>query len=307
MKRKGRKRITALLRPAAAAFVVIVILLLMYLLPEFPGRLWSSFELVDPETTEDVDLSPEEDAEDDPIDKAEEAADPFEEREDEEEPGEDRERERAEENTVETPEAEPAEVEEDLKVISDGDYLLALVTKETTLKRSYEPVDLEAIPSHMNPSYPMRLRSDALRQLEKLWEAAQEDGIILSIRSAYRSYETQKQLFKDYVSRHGEEEANRFSARPGQSEHQLGTAVDFGGTEADFTERFGQTEQGRWLAENAHKYGFVKSYPQGKEQVTGYIYEPWHFRYIGVEHAREWKESGLTLTEYLKQQPQSFE
>ncbi len=307
MKRKGRKRITALLRPAAAAFVVIVILLLMYLLPEFPGRLWSSFELVDPETTEDVDLYPEEDAEDDPIDKAEEAADPFEGREDEDEPGEDRESERAEENTVETPEVEPAEVEEDLKVISDGDYLLALVTKETTLKRSYEPGDLEPIPSFMNPSYPMRLRSDALRQLEKLWEAAQEDGIILSIRSAYRGYETQKQLFKDYVSRHGEEEANRFSARPGQSEHQLGTAVDFGGTEADFTERFGQTEQGRWLAENAHKYGFVKSYPQGKEQVTGYIYEPWHFRYIGVEHAREWKESGLTLTEYLKQQPQAFE
>ncbi len=193
------------------------------------------------------------------------------------------------------------------KVIADGDYLLALVTKETTLKSSYSPADLRQIPSHMNPSYEMYLRSEALEHLEKLYHAAEEDGITLSIRSAYRSYSTQKGLFNDYANRYGEEEANRFSARPGQSEHQLGTTVDFGGTGADFTAAFGETDQGRWLAENAHKYGFALSYPQNKEHITGYIYEPWHFRYIGVEAAREWKESGLTLREYLEGKPQKFE
>ena len=195
----------------------------------------------------------------------------------------------------------------DYKVIADGDYLLAMVTKETTLKSSYSPADLRQIHSHMNPSYEMYLRSEALAHLEKLYQAAEEDGITLGLRSAYRSYSTQKGLFDDYASRHGEEEANRFSARPGQSEHQLGTTVDFGGTAVDFTADFGQTDQGKWLAENAHKYGFALSYPQNKEHITGYIYEPWHFRYIGIAAAREWKESGLTLREYLEGKPQEFE
>jgi len=207
----------------------------------------------------------------------------------------------------ESPDNNNDEEMQGLEVVSDGDYLLALVIKETTLKPGYQPADLEAVPSYMNPSYQMYLRAEALEHLENLWNAAKEEGVTLSIRSAYRSYETQKQLFKDYASRHGEEEASRFSARPGQSEHQLGTAVDFGGTEADFTARFGETEQGRWLANNAPKYGFVKSYPQGKEHITGYIHKPWHYRYIGIDKAMEWEESGLTLKEYLKKRPQEFE
>ncbi|NLA46732.1 MAG: M15 family metallopeptidase, partial [Firmicutes bacterium] len=104
-----------------------------------------------------------------------------------------------------------------------------------------------------------------------------------------------------------EEAANRFSARPGQSEHQLGTTVDFGGTSADWTTGFANTKQGKWLLNNAHLYGFALSYPEGKESVTGYIYEPWHFRYIGVAVAKEWKESGLVLCEFLKTKPQYFD
>lgn len=197
--------------------------------------------------------------------------------------------------------------DEDLKVIADGDYLLALVTKETTLKSSYRPSDLQTVPGYMNPSYSMQLRQEALNRLEELWRAAESDGVILSIRSAYRSYSTQDGLFRDYASRHGEKEANRFSARPGQSEHQLGTAVDFGGTGADFTAAFADTSQGKWLAENAYKYGFALSYPEGREHITGYIFEPWHYRYIGVEEAIAWKESGKTLREYLETRPQEFE
>lgn len=195
-----------------------------------------------------------------------------------------------------------------LKVIADGNYLLALVTKETTLKSDYKPSDLRQIPSYMNPSYTMYLRAEALDKLEQLWAAAEADGVnLLGIRSAYRSYSTQDSLFRDYVSRHGEEQANRFSARPGQSEHQLGTTVDFGGTAVDFQAAYADTEQGRWLADNAHLYGFVMSYPAGKEHITGYIFEPWHYRYIGVEAAMGWKKSGKTLKEFLEEKPQMFE
>ena len=249
-----------------------------------------------PEITGMIDDAPaERDDEEVAVDPGREVSDPF---EDENEETEVDDKAATDNDTCEGPE---------LKVISDGDYLLALVTKETTLKSDYEPPDLKPVPSYMNPSRDMQLREEALWHLEKLWDAANEDGVSLSIRSAYRSYNTQKRLFADYASRHGEEEANRFSARAGQSEHQLGTAVDFGGTGVDFSPEFGQTDQGRWLAENAHYFGFAMSYPEGKEYITGYVYEPWHYRYIGVDQAIEWKESGVTLKEYLEKQPQDFE
>jgi len=196
---------------------------------------------------------------------------------------------------------------ENYKVITDGDYLLALVTKETTLRSDYAPTDLHSIPAYMKPSYSMKLRKEALEHLTDLWHAADADGVTLGIRSAYRSYSTQKGLFQDYASRHGEEKANRFSARAGQSEHQLGTTVDFGGTGVDFQAAYAQTPQGEWLAANAYKYGFAMSYSQNKEHITGYIFEPWHYRYIGVDAAREWKESGKTLKEYLESKPQNYD
>jgi zinc D-Ala-D-Ala carboxypeptidase len=194
-----------------------------------------------------------------------------------------------------------------LLVVSEGDYLLALVIKDTTLKGDYVPANLVPVPAYMHPSYSMQLRSEALVHLENLWQAAEGEGVTLHIRSAYRSYDTQKGLFNDYASKYGEEQANRFSARPGQSEHQLGTAVDFGGTNVDFKADYGQTPQGLWLAAHAYKYGFALSYAEGKEHITGYIYEPWHYRYIGIEAAAEWKDSGKTLKEFLEGKPQFYE
>lgn len=191
--------------------------------------------------------------------------------------------------------------------IADGDYLLALVTKQTYLGK-YAPDDLAVIPSEMivenQRQWNYYLRREALGQLRRLWEDARGQGINLKVISAYRCYDTQQRLFDDYAARHGEERANRFSARPGQSEHQLGTAVDFGGTWADKTEAFAGTPEGTWLAENAHKYGFALSYPKDSEEITGYIYEPWHYRYIGVANALAWKESNLVLSEFLAAQPQ---
>ncbi len=196
---------------------------------------------------------------------------------------------------------DPGAWDQELIVIEDGNDLLAPVNKKTTLRSDYEPEDLEAIPEYMNPERSMRLRAPALKMLIALWHAAEFDGINLKVVSAYRSYDYQRDLFQRYSDSYGPEEANRFSARPGQSEHQLGTTVDFGGTAQDLTAGFADTDQGRWLAEYAHYFGFVMSYPEGSEDITGYIYEPWHFRYIGVEAAMHFKRSGLTLTEYLNQ------
>ncbi len=191
--------------------------------------------------------------------------------------------------------------------VIDGDYLLALVNKEITLGE-YRPKDLVKIPEKMVRDNPNQyLRNEAYIQLEKMWNDAKSQGIDLYIASAFRSYETQKIIFSNYASTRGEQAANRFSARAGQSEHQLGTTVDIVGNRSEgLTAEFGRTEAGIWLQKHAYKYGFAMSYPENKEHITGYIYEPWHWRYIGIEAATQWKESGLTLVEFLKTKPQEF-
>lgn len=193
------------------------------------------------------------------------------------------------------------------RVIEDGDYLLALVNKQTTLS-NYRPTDLMEIDSKMvGANGPHYLREEAYQYFYKMWSDAKKEGITLYVISAYRSYEVQKTIFTRQVSTRGEREANRYSARPGESEHQLGTTVDFIGSIGEgLTAGFAHTPQGKWLRLNSYKYGFVMSYPEDKEYITGYIFEPWHYRYIGVEAAREWKESGLTLTEFLATKPQFF-
>src|SRR5690606_25707577 len=118
----------------------------------------------------------------------------------------------------------------------------------------------------------------------------------------YRSYSYQSNLYNRYVRSHGKTEADRFSARPGHSEHQTGLAFDFGGkNQAHWLEKsFEGTKEGKWLLANAHKYGFILRYPKGKEKITGYIYEPWHYRYVGSKKASEIKNSKLTMEEYFK-------
>ena len=179
----------------------------------------------------------------------------------------------------------------------DGSSLVAVVSKKTTLGE-YTPDDLVQLPAHIS-GQGRPIRQEVADQLELLVAAAQERGTRVRVVSGYRSYETQQRLFFDYARNHGVLAAERFSARPGQSEHQLGTAVDFGGTAVDFSSEFGRTEQGRWLFDNAHLFGFALSYPKDSEEITGYIYEPWHYRYIGVDLAIEWKDSGMSLIEFL--------
>lgn len=182
------------------------------------------------------------------------------------------------------------------KLSLDGEYIegvqplyidgIIVVNKEYSLPKDYREVDLE---------------KDAISASKSLMKAAQEDGIVIKIRSGYRSYRTQTTLYNNYVKRDGKEVADRYSAIPGHSEHQTGLAFDFttGNASRPIGEWFTDTKQAKWLYENAHKYGFILRYPEGKEDITGYQYESWHYRYVGYEHSKYFDMNNLTLEEYL--------
>ncbi|HWK22626.1 MAG TPA: M15 family metallopeptidase [Ureibacillus sp.] len=143
---------------------------------------------------------------------------------------------------------------------------------------------------------------EARNAFEQMAADAKAAGFELVAFSTYRSYEYQDTLYNNYVSRDGQENADRYSARPGYSEHQTGFAFDIGEVGKEdlwLTEEFGESEAGKWLVENAVNYGFILRYPKGKEAITGYMYESWHFRYLGVDLAAKVKEADVTLEEYL--------
>lgn len=137
--------------------------------------------------------------------------------------------------------------------------------------------------------------STASAALQRLQAGANAAGYAMPLLSGYRSYAVQTGLYNSYVARDGQAAADRYSARPGTSEHQTGLAFDIG----ELDDAFGYTPAGSWLASHAHEYGFIIRYPEGKEDITGYQYEPWHVRYVGVEVAQKVFESRLTLEEYL--------
>lgn len=180
--------------------------------------------------------------------------------------------------------------------------LLTIVDKQHPLGAGYVPPDVAPVPGdYVAPGYSASMRSDVLPALQQMLDAGAAAGYDIRVVSGYRSYDDQVTTYNYWVQQLGQEEADRISARPGYSEHQLGTTADLGAATYgwDLTTGFGDTPAGRWLATNAVTYGFVMSYPDGKENITGYSYEPWHFRYIGVDQARQWQASGLTLNQFL--------
>lgn len=148
------------------------------------------------------------------------------------------------------------------------------------------------LPSTYNPG----LNGESMAAFEVMKKAAANDGINLFIVSGFRSYSHQATLYKNYVTRSGQAEADRYSARPGHSEHQTGLALDLNSASSSFA----GTKEAIWLANNSYRFGFIVRYPEGKEAITGYIYEPWHMRYLGIENAAKVYNSGLCLEEYLK-------
>jgi D-alanyl-D-alanine carboxypeptidase len=149
-------------------------------------------------------------------------------------------------------------------------------------------------------NYAPGLRSEASNAINQLINDAANSGINLKIISSYRSYDKQQSTYQGWVARDGQAAADTYSARPGHSEHQTGLAIDVGVSNGlcDLEICFGNTPEGKWVAENAKNYGFIIRYPNGKEAVTGYQYEPWHLRFIGIEEATKVEASGQTLEQY---------
>ncbi len=148
-----------------------------------------------------------------------------------------------------------------------------------------------SLPEGYNPG----TNAVAKNALDEMFAAAKKDGITLKVVSGFRSYETQKTLYGNYVKRDGQEAADRYSARAGHSEHQSGLSFDLNSTNTSFAD----TKEGKWIAANAHKYGFIVRYPEDKEEITGYMYEPWHVRYLGKDMAQRIYDSELCLEEYF--------
>lgn len=147
------------------------------------------------------------------------------------------------------------------------------------------------------------MRPAAANALEEMFEAAKAEGQKLYVLSGFRSYATQKAIFDKKKRERGEKEANMSSAKPGYSEHQTGLAMDFEGDSLlgkGLTAEIGESPEGKWVAENCWKYGFILRYPKGKTYLTGYIYEPWHVRYVGKAASKEIHEMDVTFEEYLQ-------
>lgn len=175
---------------------------------------------------------------------------------------------------------------------------LVLVNKCHYLEMDYVPKDLVLIDHYELPHYDrsgdeIYLKREAMENLKRMFEEAKAEKLSLVVYSGYRSYKKQEYLYYEVYN-----QDDSLSARPGFSEHQTGYAVDLSTASAGLTHYFENTDEFKWLLENAHRFGFILRFPKGKEWATGYAYEPWHFRYVG-RHAEAMKLQGWTLEEYI--------
>ena len=187
--------------------------------------------------------------------------------------------------------------------IKSPDEINVLVNKELWLDKEYIPKDLISpkvsfLPD-TNPEA-MLLRKEAAKAFEKLFKKAEKERCYLYAVSGYRSFKRQRDIFKSNLKETGEV-ANKYSARPGQSEHQTGLAMDVTCESINFSlsDEFENTKEYEWLCNNSYKFGFIIRYPKGKETITGYNFEPWHLRYVGDKIAEEIFVENITLEEYL--------
>jgi len=185
--------------------------------------------------------------------------------------------------------------------IDDPESPWVVVNKQLPLDpNSYQPDDLQ-VPPGGGMATGGALRAEAADALALMEKAAKSDSVIFRISSAFRSWDAQAELYDGYVRTGGVAQADTFSARPGYSEHQTGWAVDlYESSECRLKSCFGDSTSGKWIAENAADFGFITRYPEGTSGVTGYKYEPWHLRYVGVALAKQMRDSGVaTLEEFF--------
>ena len=175
--------------------------------------------------------------------------------------------------------------------VDNPDDITVLVNKSHALPASYSPTDLVSIPSFSN----LKLRKVAVDDFEKLLANAKLDNVYLVPYSTYRDYEYQDGLYQKYLKTDTQANVDTYSARPGHSEHQTGLAIDIRSSSHWYTLTDADYE---WMKKNCYKYGFIIRYPKDNSTITGYKEEPWHLRYIGIEHATKVTELGITYDEY---------
>lgn len=173
---------------------------------------------------------------------------------------------------------------------------LILVNKYYYLEEDYVPANLEDL-SNQYALNNMKMVKEAKDAFEEMSKEAKKNGLKIIAMSTYRDYAYQTNLYNNYVKKDGKEAADTYSGRPGFSEHQTGYAVDVYNDDKSYTD-FHLTEEFKWMQENAKNYGFILRFPQGKENETGYQYESWHYRYVGLEAATYITEKNITLEEY---------
>lgn len=200
---------------------------------------------------------------------------------------------------------DPPGFDKDLYSLDDPKSVWVIVNKTRPLDPlEYVPDDL-VVPQVPGVNQPL-LRSDAAVALEGMFAVATQDGIDLKIQSSYRSFATQQRIRASSVARRGQTLSDLSSARAGHSEHQTGLAVDLVGVSGTCALRncFGTTTEGLWLAENSWKFGFVVRYREGATEITGFTWEPWHFRFVGTELAEEiWRLGNPPLEEFFGLDP----
>lgn len=210
---------------------------------------------------------------------------------------------------VQQPEPDPVIPEVQAPLVDRADPLLLLVDKQHPLGADYVPTDLVKPDVLFSAVIEVRkqVKKPVAEAIERMFADAAAAGLKLYFQSGYRTYQMQKDIYARNVSKYGTAKADTFSARPGYSEHQSGLAVDLTceAVGKQLEQAFANTPEGKWVAEHAVTYGFVMSYPKDKKELTGYMYEPWHFRYVGEEHARFMKEHNLILAQYLEQYAKS--
>lgn len=184
---------------------------------------------------------------------------------------------------------------------SDDGNLLVLVNKLYTVSKNYYPTDMVAVDGSLSTNQGLYFKREAYEAYLDMLAAAQSEGLTFKICSAYRSYELQTSLYNNSLAQNGAAFTNTRSAYPGRSEHHTGWAVDITSKSMGYglSQNFINYPEGLWINNHCSEYGFIIRYPKGKTNITGYDYEPWHLRYVGVEAAKEITSRGITLEEYL--------
>jgi D-alanyl-D-alanine carboxypeptidase len=182
-----------------------------------------------------------------------------------------------------------------------GEWRMTLLDPIYRVKRGYVPTNLRSV-GNANIGGSGRVRGTVIPDLRAMAAAARKAGAGIKVKSAYRSYSQQASIYRSEVRRYGLKRGRESVARPGHSEHQLGTTIDFtsagSGSPWAYSD-WAKTKAGSWMKRNAWKFGWIMSYPSGKKSKVCYRYEPWHYRYVGREIAADVHNSGLTLREYL--------